>query len=110
MFNKMYDQVEAGLVASGNALRYDNPVHKDKNGKIVDNKSLAFGCLATIDYVRLENVFFLDKTGDNTHGKDYGNQGGQRKVIPRGEIPKKLVGIKDSHFIITPIMDATGTL
>jgi hypothetical protein len=52
----------------------------------------------------------LDETGDNTHGKDDGNRGGQRKVVPKGEIPKELVGVKDSHFAVTPITNATGTL
>ncbi len=69
-----------------------------------------FGCPVTIDYVHPENVFFLDEMGDNTHGKDDGNQGSQKKVVPKGEIPKELVGVKDSDFTITPIMDATGTL
>ena len=106
----MYAQCEDGLVASGNAVRYEHPVHKDTNGEIVDDVSLAFGHPVTINYVRPENVFFLDETGDNTHGKDDGNRGGQRKVVPRGEIPKELVGVKDSHYTITPITDATGTL
>ena len=66
-------------------------MHKDTNGEIVDDVSLAFGHPVTINYVRPENVFFLDETGDNTHGKDDGNRGGQRKVVPRGEIPKELV-------------------
>jgi hypothetical protein len=109
-FIKMYAQCEDGLVASGNAVRYEHPVHKDTNGKIVDDVSLAFGHPVTINYVRPENVFFLDETGDNAHGKDDGNRGGQRKVVPRGEIPKELVGVKDSHYTITPITNATGTL
>jgi hypothetical protein len=106
----MYDQCEEGLVASGNAVRFKHPVHMDANGKIVDNESLAFGYPVTIDYERPDNVFFLDKTGDNTHGKDDGNRGGQRKVCPRGEVPKELVGVKDSHYTITPVSDATGNL
>jgi hypothetical protein len=65
---------------------------KTKNGKIVDDESLAFGCLVTINYVHPENVFFLDKTGGNMPRKDSGNQGGQRKVVPKGEIPKELCG------------------
>ncbi len=44
------------------------------------------------------------------HGKEDGNQGGQRKVIPRGKIPKEFVGLKDSHNMITTITDATGIL
>ena len=55
-------------------------------------------------------MYFLDETRDNTHGKDDGNQGGQRKVVSKGEIPKELVGVKDSHFTVTPITGATGTL
>jgi len=33
-FDKMYDQCEAGLVASGNVVRYGHPVHMDASGKI----------------------------------------------------------------------------
>ena len=109
-FSKMYDQCEEGLVASGNVVRYDRPVHYNQVGKIVNDETLAFGHPVTIKYLRPENVFFLDETGDNTHGKDDGNRGGQRKVVPKGEIPKEIVGIKDSHFTITPITDATGKL
>ena len=65
---------------------------------------------AVVNYLRPENVFFLDKTGNNTHGKDDGNQGGQRKVVAREEVPKEIVGARDSHFTITPITDATGKL
>jgi hypothetical protein len=82
--------------------------------KDVSIESLAnmhtFGHPVTIDYTHPENVFFLDKTGDNMYGKDDGNQGGQKKVVPKGEIPKELVGVKDLHFTIAPITDATGTL
>ena len=106
----MYDQCEEGLVASGNVVRYDRPVHYNQVGKIVNNETLAFGHPVTIKYLRPENVFFLDKTGNNTHGKDDGNRGGQRKVVPKGEIPNKIVGVKDSHFTITPITNATGKL
>ena len=108
-FNKMYDQCEDGLVASGNGVRYKHSVHKDASGKIVDDESLAFGYPVTIYYVHPDNIF-LDETGDNTHGKEDGNQGGQRKVVPSGNIPKELVGVKDSNYMITPITDATGAL
>ncbi len=109
-FRKMYDQCKEGLIASGNVVRYDKPVHYNQNGEIVNNETLAYGYSVTIKYLRPEDVFFLDETGDNTHGKDDGNQGGQRKVVPRGEVPKELVGVRDSHFTVTPITDATGTL
>jgi hypothetical protein len=47
---------------------------------------------------------------NNMHRKDNGYQGSQMKVVPWGEIPKEYVGVKDSHFTMTPIMDATGKL
>jgi len=71
-FNKMYDQCEIGPVESGNAANYKHPVHKDANGNIVDDASLAFGRPVAMYYLHLENVFFLGETGDNTHGKDDG--------------------------------------
>jgi hypothetical protein len=68
----MYDQCEIGPVESGNAANYKHPVHKDANGNIVDDASLAFGRPVAMYYLHLENVFFLGETGDNTHGKDDG--------------------------------------
>jgi hypothetical protein len=61
-FNKMYDQCEDGLVASGNAVRYKHPVHKDANGKTVDDKALAFGHPVTIYYVHPDKFFFSMKS------------------------------------------------
>ncbi len=69
-----------------------------------------FGHPVTIKYIRPENVFFLDETDNNTQEKDNGNRGGQRKLVPKGEIPKEIVGVRDSHFTITPITDAIGKL
>ncbi len=105
----MYDQWEAGLVASGNAARYKHPVHMNANGKIVRRIT----CLWSPSDHQLSasrECIFLDETGDNTHGKDDENRGEQRKVIPKGEIPKELVRVKDSHYTVTPITNATGTL
>ncbi len=102
--------VTQGLVASGNVVRYDRPVHYNQVGKIVDDETLDCSHPVTIKYLHPENVFFLDETGNNMHGKDDGSQGGQRKVVPMGEITRKIVGVKDSHFTITPITDATGKL
>ena len=54
----MYDQCKAGLVALGNAVRYEHPVHMDANGEIVEDESLAFGRPVTVNYLHPENVFF----------------------------------------------------
>jgi hypothetical protein len=54
----MYDQCKAGLVALGNAVRYEHPVHMDANGEIVEDESLAFDRPVTVNYLHPENVFF----------------------------------------------------
>ena len=46
-----------GLVASVNAKEYDEPVHKGKNGNIVDNESFAFGRPFIVDITKPHNVF-----------------------------------------------------
>ena len=68
--SKMYNQVEIGLLKPGNAKEYDVPVHKDKTGNIVTIEILAFGRVVTCNITRPGSVFVMDKTGDNTHGKE----------------------------------------
>jgi len=109
-FTKMYNQVEAGALKSGNAIKYEQPVHMDKDGNIVLEAKDAFGLPVTIKITRPENCFCFDETGDNTHGKDDGHKGGQKMVATKGEIPRELVGIKNSHFTVLPISDFTGKL
>ncbi len=72
-FRKMYNQCKEGLIASGNVVRYNEPVHYNQNWEIVNDATLAYGYQVTIKYIHLENVFFLDETSDNMHGKDNGN-------------------------------------
>lgn len=106
---KMYKQVEGALVLSGNAVRFDEPKHMDRLGNIVQ-ESLAFGLPVTIAFRRARNCFVLDETGTSTHGKDDCQKGGQKKVVPAGEIPREMVGIKHSHFSVLPISNFEGEL
>ena len=46
----MYNQVEVAILKRGNAVKYHEPVHKNKNGDIVE-ESLAFGLPVTIDNI-----------------------------------------------------------
>ncbi len=62
-------------------MRYDNPVHKDVNGKIVDDESLAFGRPVKIDCVRPENVFFLTRRVTTRMEKTMGNKAVRRKLF-----------------------------
>jgi hypothetical protein len=102
MFYKMYDQVEAGLVASGHTVRYDNPVHKDKNGKIVDNESLAFGCLVTIHIVCPDNVFFLMKRVTTCMEKTMGTKVVRGKLFQGVKYQKNLWVLNTHIFPLLP--------
>ena len=79
-----------------------NPVGEDE--------SLAFGCPVTIDIHRRDNVFCMDETGDNTHGKNDCKNGGEKKVVTTGTLPREVVGIKNSHFTAVPITDLNARL
>ncbi len=84
-FRKMYDQCEEGLVALGNVVRYDCPVHYNQVGKIVDDETLASGHPVTIKYLRPENVFFWTRPGITRMEKMTGNEGVSGKLFQRGK-------------------------
>lgn len=48
----------------------------DAAGKPVEDESFALGDPVTIDIHNCDNVFCMDETGDNTHGKKVGRRGG----------------------------------
>ncbi len=65
----------------GNAHKFDTPVHKDADGNAVDSESQAFGYPVTVDVRQCNNVFLMDETGDNMHGKDDRRAGGEKCVV-----------------------------
>ena len=78
---RMYDQIEAGLLRSQNAAKLDKPLHMGRYGKVV-TEVFTFGLPVTCEYTRPLNVFYFDETGSNTHGKDDGNDAGEKMVVP----------------------------
>ena len=109
-FQRMFNETENRLVASGNARRLAVPVHMDIHGNIVIDVAMAFGCPVTIEYIRPENCFVMDETGTNTHGTDDFRNGGEKTVVPRGEVPREEVGITNSHFTCAPFNDFNGNM
>ena len=93
---KMYNQLELGLIESGCCSRFEQPVHMDIKGWIVDNEADGYGRLVTIKYQRARNRFLIDETSDNAHGKDNCKRGGKQMVVPCGEIPNDEVGVNNS--------------
>ena len=82
----------------------------DIKGWIVDNEADGFGRPVTIKPLRPRNVFLMDETGNNTHGKDDCKRGGEQMVVPCGEIPKEEVGVNNSHYTLAPFTDLNGDL
>ena len=109
-FEKMFNQVEALLIQSGNAKKSERPTHQDRHGNVVDDVTLAFGLMVTLIFLRACNAFLFDETGCKTNGKEDGKKGGEKQVVPAGEIPKLLVGIRHSHFTVVPVSDFNGRL
>ena len=50
----------------------------------------------------------MDETGNNTQ-EDAVN-GGQKKMVPEGTIPRDEVGIFNAHYSILPVSDLTGDM
>jgi len=105
----MYNNYELALVKSGNAVKLDNPVHMDQNGKVVPEED-ALGWQVTHKIIRPENVFVFDETGGNTNGKSDSRNGGEKVVGPYGEPVADLASTNNCHFTVTPIADLTGKL
>jgi hypothetical protein len=109
-FTRMFDLIEKALLSSGNARKLDPPVHMDAAGKPVEDESSAVGYPVNIDIHDRGNVFCMDETGDNTHGKKDGRRGGERFVVGRGQGARNVVGTNDCHFTVVPTSNLDGRL
>ena len=79
-------------------------------GDAVDNESLALGRPVSVNWTCSHNVFVMDESSSNAHGKDDSLKGGEKKVVPAGEIPREEVGIHDAHFTVLPIHNLEAEL
>ena len=98
----MYNQTENELILAGNAVWLDLLVHMDIKGNIVDDESKGFRRPVTIKFTCTSNVFVMDETGSNTHGKAGSQKGDEKYAVPRGKVPSEEVGVTNSHFTLTP--------
>jgi hypothetical protein len=105
---KMYSQCYQGIVDSGNAVWLHEPVHFDKEGNQVSDEIKAFGHPTKAKIIRGKNIFVLDETGSNTHGKDDGANGGEKKVTGKGQVASQEVGVNDDHHTVLPIHNLLG--
>lgn len=109
-FLQMYTNSGHHLIRSGNAVKFEPPVHMDVDGNVVEDESLAFGCPVSINIIHPNNVFCMDETGDNTHGKSDGKKGGEKFLCGKNQTPKLMTGSRDSHFTSVPFTNFCGDM
>jgi hypothetical protein len=80
----------------------------DVNGNACDEEQ-AFGSRkATHTLTRPDMVLFVDEVGCNTSQVGDGHVGGQKKIVPRGTVPKESATTNDNHFTLLGFTAATG--
>jgi hypothetical protein len=81
-FHNMYEGVYQGMVEAGIAVKHEEDIMYNKNGKQTTDVSELFGCPTKYKIKHPEYLLFVDKTGCNTNQKEDGFAGGQLFVIP----------------------------
>ena len=107
-FAQMYDEVYEAMVDAGVAKKLEEPMWVDMEGNATDEEN-AFGKKkATHTLTRPDMVIFVDEVGCNTSQEGDGHVGGQKKIVPRGTVPKESATTNDNHFTLLGFTAATG--
>ena len=107
-FVQMYEEVYDAMVEAGVAEKLEEPMWVDVNGNACDEEQ-AFGSRkATHTLTRPDMVLFVDEVGCNTSQVGDGHVGGQKKIVPRGTVPKESATTNDNHFTLLGFTAATG--
>ena len=106
----MYETIEEKLIEAGVAEKYDEPVWKTKEGKLVseNEKHLAYGCKVGLPITHPDMVIMTDEVGSSTSQKGDGHIGGENYVCGRGKVPQKKSSKKDKHFTLLGLTLLTG--
>ena len=97
-FKHMYDHTYEELVASGNAIKLDEPGWFDEAGDQVATEAEAYGLQSQYIMSHPENVFYLNECGNNTNMKKDGHNGGGNYICVNGTTPKQISSTTDAHF------------
>jgi len=103
----MYDEVYDAMVEAGVAKKLEEPMWVNMEGQVCE-KEEAFGRKATHTLTRPDMVLFVDEVGCNTSQVGDGHVGGQKKIVPRGTVPKETATTNDHHFTLLGFTSATG--
>ena len=106
-FEQMYDEVYDAMEKAGVAKRLEEPMWADKEGNETE-ESKAHERKVTHVLTRPVMVIFVDEVGGNTSQEGDGAIGGQKKIVPRGTVPKESAATNTNHFTMLGFTAATG--
>jgi hypothetical protein len=106
-FEQMYDEVYDAMEKAGVAKKLEEPMWLDKEGK-ESNQENAHGRKATHILTRPDMVVFVDEVGGDTSQEGDGAVGGQKRIVPRGTVPKESAATNTNHFTMLGFTAATG--
>ena len=101
-FDDMYCHNYHEMEIAGVAKRLNEPVWKDRQGRIVD-ESDAFGCKVTHELIHPEYCIVGDEVGGNLNMSGDGHVGGQKLLCAANSVPQKKVSTNDRHFTVLPL-------
>lgn len=105
----MYDEVYDMMVKAGVAIKLDEKVMLDIDGKVVYSKEEMYGRPPQFQVTKPEQILFVDETGSNTNQKDDGLEGGQRIVTGAKQTEGACIGsTTDIHFTVLCFTAGTG--
>ena len=77
----MYVEMYEAMVQCRVAIKLDEEVMVDREGKVVQSEDLAFGRKTKYLLSHPDFLLFVDEVGDHTSQKNDGNVGGQKFLV-----------------------------
>ena len=109
-FANMYDRVYHHMTEAGVAIKLDEEIMLDKDGKQVYSKDLMYGLPTRYKMVNPGNFLMMDETGCNTNQKKDGKVGGERYIVPTDGSGVGAIGsTTDVHFSCACFTSGLGT-
>ena len=104
----MYSILYIMFVEGGVDTELDNKVLRNKQRSRVTREEEEFGLPSEYEYTHPDYVLFVDEVSDNTHTKDDGPLGGEKRLWERSGIAKQRYSIADTRWTTLGFTAATG--
>ena len=108
-FFAMYNQFAEEMEYEKIAIPFDQPQWMDREGNILEQEELAFGCKVTHNILRPDMILVMDEVGSDTSQKGDGSIGGEKLVCEKGTTPKENCSTKSKHWTLIGLTALDGT-